>query len=90
MSFNIHEHICTTSIFGWWESTLYISVAQNGFFTGVSGVSRDKNVRAEVYHWQSSICTYQLKFVRQHSTLIISSLAARNQSLLQSRSFLIL
>jgi len=32
----------------------------------------------------------ELKFVCQHSTLIIPSLIARRQSLLQSRSFLIL
>jgi len=54
MSFNTHEHISTTIIFGWWGSTPYITVAQNGFSAGVSGGSkRRKYVRAEVFHWQS-------------------------------------
>jgi hypothetical protein len=44
------------------------------------------SVMAVEFYWRSEICMYELNFVWRHSTLIISSLVARNQSMNQSNA----
>ena len=51
---------------------------------GVRVSDRRKCVMAEECYWWSSICTYELKFVWPHSTLIILSLKARRQQIAAS------
>jgi hypothetical protein len=49
------------------------------------GSERRQHVMAEEFYWLSETCTYELKFVRRHSTLFIPSLTAGNQTI--SRCF---